>query len=111
MIWSMLPDSVDEISKNAGVQLHAPVIGLFAAIGKLTMGFSQLLSGWFLQRTGFPNAPNISAFENVLVWATVSGCGFTIFFLSQYKLSHKLHAQISAALLKDSEPANDCSVS
>lgn len=107
-IWSILPDTTDEISKNAGTALYAPVIGFFAAFGKMTIGLGGLLGGWLLHISGFPENPNFETYTYYISGSTALGCILSILLYSRYKLTHEKYSKIPTALLKDQ--SHDASV-
>lgn len=109
-IWAILPDTTDEVSKNAGNALHTPIIGIFAAFGKLTIGLGNLLGGWLLQISGFPDSPDFDAYITYVTGVTAFGCVACVLLYSRYRLTHAKYLEIPATLLKD-HPQDDGSTS
>ena len=95
LIWSMLPDVVDETSVVGGTQLHAPIIGMFAAIGKLMIGLSQFVGGVLLSLSGFPEEPNFPLYELLLIGVTIVGGVATATLLLFLNLSHASHEAVA----------------
>lgn len=74
LMWSMLPDTADEISEQLESNMQVPTIGIFAAFGKSMIGLGLLISGFILELSGFPDSPNISLFTNLIAYFSLSGC-------------------------------------
>ncbi len=111
IIWSMLPDATDEASLAVGRPIHAPVVGSFAAVGKLTIGLSQLLGGAFLQWSGFPESPDFRTYQTLVIVATVSGCLMVLLLLAKYRLNHDRHAEVVRKLFPVGQGESDGGVS
>lgn len=94
LIWSALPDVVDQSSALAGRPTHAAIVGAFAAIGKLTIGAAQVLTGAFLAISSFPDTPDVPMFLTLVTAATTVGCVICVVLLARMQLTHRSHATL-----------------
>ena len=94
LIWALLPDIVDQASANARLPAHAPVVGVFAAIGKIGIGVSHLLTGLILASAGVPNTPDSSALVTYTAVATILGCAASALLVTKIRVTHRHHAKL-----------------
>lgn len=99
LIWSALPDVVDQSTALAGRPTHAAIVGAFAAIGKLTIGAAHVLTGILLASSSFPDAPDVPRLLTLVSAASVVGCLACVWLLSRMRLTHRSHA----ALIRSSD--------
>lgn len=74
LMWSMLPDTTDEVSERLESNMQVPTIGIFAALGKSMIGLGLLASGYVLELSGFPNSPDLSLFTDLIIYLSFVGC-------------------------------------
>ncbi|GAB2923907.1 hypothetical protein GCM10027181_24090 [Rheinheimera gaetbuli] len=89
-IWSLLPDIVDQISKVVKSNVQVLIIGWFAAIGKVMIGLSSLVTGFLLEISGFPKSPAMDSYELTvvsLVMLGIAGALFALLLIPPAKLS------------------------
>jgi Na+/melibiose symporter-like transporter len=85
LMWSMLPDTADEVSERLESNMQVPTIGLFAALGKSMIGLGLLASGYILELSGFPNSPDLSLFADLIIYSSFFGCIGGGFCFAQYR--------------------------
>jgi len=106
LIWSLLPDLVDEASARSGKPAHALIVGVFALIGKLSIAASQLLSGALLTVSGFPADPNYGQYALLVIACSLAGIALSALPLVFVRISHARHASVALSLLRERPPGD-----
>lgn len=94
LIWTMLPDALDQASFTAGKSVHAVVGGAFTLVGKLAMAAGTVLSGVMLEISGAPDQFDIPRYWASTVVISIVGALGAALALSAYRLTHAKVAAI-----------------